>query len=104
MKLESIMHNSTDCILNNVRQTKRKTNNAIQRDRKREIVRENGFKKASKEGNRSIIQKSSCHTCTDNIYCTYCMSMAAESKNNRTNKQTENRQCNILPRLLPVGK
>jgi hypothetical protein len=64
-----------------------KTNTETQRDRKMEMVRENGFRKAAKEGNRSIIQKSSCHTCTDNIYCMYCMSMAAEYKNNHTHKQ-----------------
>jgi hypothetical protein len=104
MELESIMHISTDRILNNGRQMIRKTNSEIQRDRKREMVRENGFRKASKEGNRSIIQKSSSHTGTDNIYCRYCMSMAAESKNNHTHKQTENRQCNILSRQLPVSK
>jgi hypothetical protein len=98
------MHNSTDHTVNNGRQMIRKTNTEIQRNRKREMVRENGFRKASKEGNRSIIQKSSSHTCTDNIYSIYCMSMAAESKNNHTYKQTENRHCNILPRLLPVSK
>jgi hypothetical protein len=48
----------------------RKTNTEIQRDGKREMVRENGFRKASKEGNRSIIQKSSSHTCTDNTLYT----------------------------------
>jgi len=79
MKLESIMHNSTDRILSNVRQMISKTNTEIQRDRKKGMVRQNSFRKASEEGNRSIIQKSSCHTCTDNIYCTYFMSMAAES-------------------------
>jgi hypothetical protein len=65
----------------------RKTNTEIQRDKKREMVRENGFRKTSKEENRSIIQKSSCYTCTDNIYSTYCMSMAVESKNNHAHKQ-----------------
>jgi phosphopantothenoylcysteine synthetase/decarboxylase len=104
MKLESIMHNPTDRILNKGRQMIHKTNTEIQRDRKREMERENGFRKASKEGNRSIIQKSSSHTCTDNKYCTYWMSMEAESKNNHTHNQTENRQCNILPPLLPVSK
>jgi hypothetical protein len=79
-----------------------KTNTEVQRDREREM--ENGFRKASKEVNRSIIQKSSCNTRTDNIYCTYCMSMTAEPKNNHTNKQTDDRQCNILSRLLPVSK
>jgi hypothetical protein len=51
MKLESITHNSTDRILNG-RQTIRKANTEIQRERNREMVRENGFRKASKEKNR----------------------------------------------------
>jgi hypothetical protein len=73
------------------------TNSEIQRDRKREMERENGFRKASEEVNRSIIQKSSCHTCTDNIYCTYGMSMAAEPKNNHTNKKTKKQKTgNVL--------
>jgi hypothetical protein len=57
-----------------------KTNTDIQRERERK----KGFRQASKEVNRSIIQKSSSHKCTDNIYCPYCMSIAAEPQNNHT--------------------